>query len=170
MLTASVALAAVALVMVAPLSVAEKPGVLPPAVNPLFGPLAGIVVVWLPVLTELTATENVHEPSGPPEVAIGTVPPDNVTTVPFDGALTVVKPHPSLALGTEAIVTPEARLSVTAAPLSTFKELLNSVTAMVDGSPGLMVAGLNDRLIVAVAKLRDGTQANSTAHNFQPWR
>lgn len=43
--TASVALAAVAFVTVLPLSEAENPGVLPPAVKPLAGPLAGIVVV-----------------------------------------------------------------------------------------------------------------------------
>lgn len=44
-LTASVALAAVALVTVLPLSEAEKPGVFPPAVKPLLGPLAGMVEV-----------------------------------------------------------------------------------------------------------------------------
>ncbi len=124
----------------------------------------------MPVLTEFTATANVHDPSGPPEVAMGTVPPDKITAVPLAGALTAVKPHPLFALGTEAMVTPEARLRVTAALFNEFKELLNNVTAMVEGSPGLIVAGLKERLIVAVAKLKDGRQANSANQIRHPQR
>lgn len=78
----------------------------------------------MPVLTELTETVNVHDPSAPPETAAGTVPPDKTTAAPLAGALTDPKPQVLLALGTAPIVTPVAKLRVTAAVFNEFRALL----------------------------------------------
>jgi hypothetical protein len=150
-LTASVAVAAVALVIVEPPSTAENPEINPPGVNPFEGPSAGTVVLWFPGVVDPTLTVNVQLPSAPPETAAGTVPPERMMVVPPAGALADVKPQLSVVPGVAEIATPAARLTVIAAAVRLLAPLLKMDTARVLGSPGLIVAGVKLRLTVAVA-------------------
>lgn len=140
LLTAKVAVAGVPLVTPVPLSIAENPGVLPPAVKPTTGP-AGILVGWLPAATDLMAKLSVQVPVV--VVACGTEPPERMIKLPFAGTDTEPKPQVSTTVGVAATVTPVGKLNVIAALLRPLRVLsLNSEMVSWSASPGLIVAGL----------------------------
>jgi hypothetical protein len=104
----------------------------------------------------------VHEPSAPPETAAGTIPPESIIVEPPTGALT--KENPQESVGNEApeMVTPEAKLTVTAAELSVLNALLKIEILTLLASPGFIVAGLKARLSVAEAKDNAGRNPKIT--------
>ena len=122
---------------------------------------AGIVLMWLAGIAEVTSAWKVHVPGVGPTWA-GMMAPEIESVPPPAAALTTPEAQVVEAFGTAAITTPAGRLSTRVAPVKGVAASLKRKTVSVEVPPCGMLVGVKDLLTLAVARRREG-EAPKTA-------